>query len=123
MLYYLANDSRILNMSLDLKLVDGRLFSIHHLQTDGRTDKKMDRPTQIHLTNNMLGFAYIQITLLILIELPPILLYYLANDSRILNMSLDLKLVDGKLVSIHHLQTDGRTNKKMDRDTQIHLRY
>ena len=81
----------------------------------------MDRPTQIHLTNNMLGFAYIQITLLILIELPPILLYYLANDSRILNMSLDLKLVDGKLVSIHHLQTDGRTDKKMDRATQIHI--
>ena len=38
-------------------------------------------------------------------------------------MGLDLKLNDGKLVSIPYIQTDGRTDKKMDRPTQIHLRY
>ena len=63
------------------------------------------------------------ITLPILIGLPPELFYYLAHHSRILNIALDLRLGAGKVVSIHHLQTDKWTDKKMDRATQIHFTY
>ena len=79
----------------------------------------MDRPTQIHLRYySYVGYCIdTNIFFSILIGLPPKLLYYLTNNSRILNMSLDLKLVDGELVSINHLQIDGRTDKKMDRHT------
>ena len=46
------------------------------------------------------------------------MLYNLANDSRIPKLGLDLKLDDGKLVSIPYIHTDGRTDKKTDRATQ-----
>ena len=48
------------------------------------------------------------------------MLYNLADDSRIPKMVLDLKFDDGKLVSIPYIQSGGRTDKKTDRDTQIH---
>ena len=50
MLYNLANDSKIPKMGLDLKLDDGKLLSIPYIQTEGPTDKKTDRVTQIHGT-------------------------------------------------------------------------
>ena len=48
------------------------------------------------------------------------MLYNLADDSRIQKRGLDLKLDDGKLVSIPYIQTDGWIEKKTDRVTQIH---
>ena len=50
MRYNVANDSRIPKMGLDLKLDDGKLVSIPYIQTDGQTDKKTDRVTQLHGT-------------------------------------------------------------------------
>ena len=46
-------------MGLDLRLVHGKLVSINHLQTDGRTDKKMDRPTYSSL--NLLYSRFIKL--------------------------------------------------------------
>ena len=48
------------------------------------------------------------------------MLYKLADDSRSPKRGLDLKLDDGKLVSIPYIQIDGWTDKKTDRVTQIH---
>ena len=51
MLYNMAKNSRILKMSLDVKLDGEKLVSIPYIQTDGQTDKKTDRATQIHGTS------------------------------------------------------------------------
>ena len=60
------------------------------------------------------------ITFTIFVRLISKVLYNLADDSRIPKMGLDLKLDDGKLVSIPYIQTDGQKDKKTDRVTQIH---